>query len=49
MKYQIYTSNNYKEIPKIEKLSKEDLHNIDVAGSVLPFKTNNYLINELIN
>lgn len=49
MKYQIYSSHNYRQIPQIEKLSKEDLHSIDVVGSVLPFKTNNYVINELIN
>ena len=49
MKYQIYSSHNYRQIPQIEKLSKEDLQSIDVVGSVLPFKTNNYVINELID
>ncbi len=49
MKYQIYSSHNYRQIPQIEKLSKEDLQSIDVVGTVLPFKTNNYVINELIN
>lgn len=49
MKYQIYSSSNYRQIPQIEKLSKEDLLSVDIVGSVLPFKTNNYVINELIN
>jgi KamA family protein len=49
MKYQIYTARNYKQIDQIAKMNAEDLHNIDVVANVLPFKTNNYVVNELID
>lgn len=49
MKYQIYSLHNYRKIPQIEKFSEQDLKNIDVVGHVLPFKTNNYVVNELID
>jgi len=47
--YKSYTLNNFKKIPQIEKLSKEQQFDIEVVGNVLPFKTNNYVIEELIN
>jgi KamA family protein len=49
MKYQIYTARNYREISQIDKISKEDLRTIDVVAHVLPFKTNNYVTEELID
>lgn len=49
MKYQIYSLHNYRKIPQIDRLSEDDLRNIDVVGHVLPFKTNNYVVNELID
>lgn len=49
MKYQIYSLHNYRKIPQIDKFSEQDLKNIDVVGHVLPFKTNNYVVNELID
>jgi KamA family protein len=49
MKYQIYSLHNYRKIPQIEKFSEQDLKNIDVVGHVLPFKTNNYVVDELID
>ncbi len=49
MKYQTYTLHNFKNIPQISLLSDEDILNIEVVGHVLPFKTNNYVVNELIN
>ncbi len=49
MKYQTYTLHNFKNIPQISMLSDEDILNIEVVGHVLPFKTNNYVVNELIN
>ncbi|MBN1133091.1 MAG: 4Fe-4S cluster-binding domain-containing protein [Bacteroidales bacterium] len=49
MKYQAYTRHNYLKIPKIKKLGKDRIHAIEVVSSVLPFKTNNYVVNELIN
>lgn len=49
MRYQIYALHNYRQIPQIDKLSEEDKFNIEVVGSVLPFKTNNYVVDELID
>ncbi len=49
-KYQAYLLHNFKSVPQIQQyLSKEEQYVIDVVGSVLPFKVNNYLIDELIN
>ena len=44
-----YTLNNYKTIPQIAGLSVEMIEAIEVVGRVLPFKTNNYVVNELID
>lgn len=44
-----YTLNNYKLIPQIAGVSKEIIEAIEVVGRVLPFKTNNYVIDELID
>jgi len=49
MKYQAYTANNFKSIPQIQRLSEEQVHAIDVVSTVLPFKTNNYVVNHLID
>lgn len=49
MKIQSYSLHNYKNIPQIDKLTPEQLEAIEVVGNVLPFKTNNYVVNELIN
>lgn len=44
-----YTLHNYKSIPQISSLPDEYIEAIEVVGRVLPFKTNNYVINELID
>lgn len=49
MKYQIYTARNYRQIPQISQVSQEDLRSIEIVAHVLPFKTNNYVVNELID
>ena len=49
MKYKAYTLKNFRQIPQIGKLSKEQQFDIEVVGAVLPFKTNNYVVNELID
>jgi len=49
MKYQTYTLRNFKEIPQLINVPEEYLFNIEVVGNILPFKTNNYVINELID
>ena len=40
---------NYKSIPQVANLSDELIEAIDVVGSVLPFKTNNYVVENLID
>ncbi|MDK2837377.1 MAG: hypothetical protein PWR15_446 [Bacteroidota bacterium] len=49
MKYHAYTLHNYKEIPQLKKLSESSLEAIEVVGHVLPFKSNNYVVDELID
>lgn len=49
MKLISYALHNFKNIPQISKLTSEQLEAIEVVGNVLPFKTNNYVVNELIN
>ncbi len=44
-----YTLRNYKSIPQITNLSDEMIEAIEVVGRVLPFKTNNYVVDELID
>ncbi|MDR2058183.1 MAG: lysine 2,3-aminomutase [Dysgonamonadaceae bacterium] len=44
-----YTLHNYRNIPQILSLSEEMIKDIEVVGRVLPFKTNNYVVNELID
>jgi len=46
--YKSYTLQNYEQIPQSASLSPEDRHAIEVVGRVLPFKTNNYVTDELI-
>ncbi len=47
--YKTYTIANFREIPFIQKLSKEKQFDIEVVGNVLPFKTNNYAVEQLID
>lgn len=48
-KYKAFALNNFRKIPQIERLSEEERFSIEVVGNVLPFKTNNYVVDELIN
>lgn len=49
MKLKSFSLHNYKNIPQISKLTNEQIEAIEVIGNVLPFKTNNYVVDELIN
>ncbi len=49
MDYHTYTLRNFREIPQLKSLPEEKLFDIEVVGSVLPFKTNNYVVNNLID
>ena len=48
IKYKAYLIHNFRTIPQLEKLSKEEQDNIEVVGNVLP-KVNNYVVDELID
>lgn len=47
--YRAFALHNYMDLPQIANLSAEDREAIEVVGRVLPFKTNNYVTEELIN
>jgi KamA family protein len=49
MKLSSYSLHNYKSLLQANKLSSDLLEAIDVVGNVFPFKTNNYVVNELID
>jgi L-lysine 2,3-aminomutase len=49
MNYKSYLLHNYKTLPQIAKLPEDLIEAIDVVGSVLPFKTNNYVVENLID
>ena len=44
-----YSLHNYKEIPQISSLPEEMVEAIEIVGRVLPFKSNNYVVEELID
>lgn len=46
---QTFTLQNYRSIPQIDMVSDEIKRDIDIVGRVLPFKTNSYVVDELID
>ena len=44
-----YTLANFREIPQIAEMPEERKFEMEVVGNVLPFKANNYVIEQLIN
>jgi len=49
MNYKSYMLHNFRSIPQVQNLPNELVEAIDIVGSVLPFKTNNYVVENLIN
>lgn len=50
LKYKPIGSLNFKNLPQIKKyLTEEQIFNIEIVSSVLPFKTNNYVVDQLID
>lgn len=47
--YQSYSLRNYLQLPQAGILSARQREAIEVVSQVLPFKTNNYVVNELID
>jgi KamA family protein len=48
-RYRTYGLHNFEKIPQIQRLTEEEKFAIKVVGSVLPFKANNYVTEELID
>jgi len=44
-----YTLINFRTIPQIQQMSEETQFQMEVVGNVLPFKTNNYVVEQLID
>jgi len=44
-----YTLANFRTIPQIQQISEETRFEMEVVGNVLPFKTNNYVVEQLID
>lgn len=49
MNYKSYTLHNFTELPQISGLSSEQIEAIRIVGNVLPFKSNNYVAEQLID
>ena len=49
MKYKSYMLHNFRNIPQMKAISSEILEAVEIVGSVLPFKTNNYIVENLID
>ena len=47
--YQAYALHSFHKMPQFNYLTEEQKFNIKVVGSVLPFKVNNYVLDELID
>jgi len=47
--YKAYVLSNFRNIPQMEHLPEEMKFDIEVVGQVLPFKTNNFVIDHLID
>ena len=45
----IFNKKNFRQIQQLQKLDSEVLDEIEVVANVLPFRVNNFVINELIN
>lgn len=48
-KIQTYTLHNFRSIPQMASVSEEIKRDIEIVGTVLPFKSNSYVVNELID
>ena len=49
MIYKPYSLNNFRQIPQMKLLSEEQKFEIELVGTVLPFKADNYVVDELID
>ena len=47
--YVTYNVHNFRSIPEIERLTEAQRFAIEVVAQVLPFKANNYVVEQFIN
>jgi KamA family protein len=47
--YRAYGLHNFRDLPQIQLLSPEQQFAVEVVAQVLPFKTNSYVVEQLIN
>ncbi|MDP3125804.1 MAG: lysine 2,3-aminomutase [Thiobacillus sp.] len=48
-KYKAYSLNNFRDIPQMARLPESIKFDIEVVGHVLPFKANNFVVDNLID
>lgn len=48
-KYKSYNINNFETIPQHPLFDKQMIEDVKIVGDIYPFKTNNYVLNKLIN
>lgn len=48
-KIHTYSSHNFRDIEQMSRVDESIKRDIEIVGRVLPFKTNNYVVNELID
>ena len=46
---QSFTLANLRKLPQLENFSEEQIFEMEVVGNVLPFKANNYVVEQLID
>jgi KamA family protein len=49
MEYKAFTSRNFRSIPQIKTIPERVKKDMEIVASVLPFKSNSYVVNELID
>jgi len=49
MEYEAFSRSNFRKIPQLAKLTEEQLFDMDVVSQVLPFKANNFVVEQLID
>lgn len=47
--YKAFGQSNFRSIQQLRDFSEKHLHEIETVASVIPFKTNNYVVDELID
>lgn len=49
LKYKPITLQNFRKLPQIQNFTEEQLFDMEVVAHVLPFRSNNYVVQELID